>query len=383
VTKQSELNDGGIVSPAVTESHPELSETVSEKRDVLVTDDFFGQAGRGPLAAVRALSIAGYRPSVAFSSATALAAASRHCVGRIRVPPAESEAFAPALRQELERNEYLTVFPGSDVGLMAVGGSHLHLLDKAVLAEAGAAAGMAVPPSRVFNSPEELLDEARHLDFPVVIKPTRSHDSITARSPEDLEWWRGRNEPLLMQPYLRDQLRAIAGVAWRGRLVAVLHQHHLRTWNADPGGPASAAQTVEPDLELEKKMLRLLSGYDGIFMAELRGEYLLDLNLRIYASLALAIKAGVNIPSIYCDLLRGESVDLVRARPGVFYRWLDGDVRSVIWAAYRKRMTVGEAVKALIPRRGAAHGGPESLADPRPMLARLRQGVQKLRDPSA
>lgn len=367
------------MSPAVNKSRPEPSESVPENKEVLVTDDFFGQAGRGPLAAVRGLSAGGYRPSVAFSSPTALAAASRHCVGRIRVPPAESEAFAHALRQELERNAYLTVFPGSDVGLMAVGGSHLHLLDKSVLAEAGAAAGIAVPPSRVFNSPEELLDEARHVDFPVVIKPTLSHDSRTARSADDLVWWLGRNEPLLMQPYLRDQLRAVAGVIWRGRLVAAVHQRHLRTWNADPGGPASAAETVEPDLELEKKMLRLLSGYDGIFMAELRGDYLLDLNLRIYASLALSIRAGANLPKVYCDLLRGESVDFVRARPGVFYRWLDGDVRSVIWAAYRRRLTPGEAVKALMPRRGAARGGPESLTDPRPMLARLRQGGQKLR----
>jgi hypothetical protein len=368
------------VSPAETRSDSKPEETVSEGKDVLVTDDFFGQAGRGPLAAVRGLGVAGYRPSVAFSSPTALAAASRYCVGRIEVPPAESEGFAHALRRELERNAYLTVFPGSDVGLVALGGSHLHLLDKSVLAEAGARAGIAVPPSRVFSSAEELLDEANHVDFPVVIKPTRTHDSITARSVSDLEWWRGRNEPLLMQPYLTDQLRAIAGVLWRGRLVAVVHQHHLRTWNADPGGPASAAKTVEPDVELEKKMLRLLSGYEGLFMAELRGDYLLDVNLRIYASLALSIRAGANLPKIYCDLLRGESVDFVRARPGVFYRWFDGDVRSVIWAAYRRRLTPVEAVKALMPRRGAAHGGPESLTDPRPMLARLRQGVHKLRE---
>jgi hypothetical protein len=367
------------VSPPVTESHPELTQSVSENKDVLITDDFFGQAGRGPLAAVRGLGVAGYRPSVAFSSATALAAASRHCVKRIRVPPAESDGFAHALREELERNAYLAVFPGSDVGLVALGGTHLRLLDKGVLAEAGAAAGIAVPPSRVFNSPEELLEEAKHFDFPVVIKPTRSHDSRTARSADDLVWWVGRNEPLLMQPYLTDQLRAIAGVIWRGRLVAAVHQRHLRTWNADPGGPASAAETVEPDLELEKKMVRLLSDYDGIFMAELRGDYLLDLNLRIYASLALAIRAGANLPKIYCDLLRGESVDFIRARPGVFYRWLDGDVRCVIWAAYRRRLTPREAVKALMPRRGAAHGGPESLTDPRPMLARMGQGVQKLR----
>jgi hypothetical protein len=125
--------------------------------------------------------------------------------------------------------------------------------------------------------------------------------------------------------------------------------------------------------------VRLLSDYDGIFMAELRGDYLLDLNLRIYASLALATRAGANLPKIYCDLLRGESVDFIRARPGVFYRWLDGDVRCVIWAAYRRRLTPREALKALMPRRGAAHGGPESLTDPRPMLARMGQGLQKLR----
>jgi hypothetical protein len=348
------------------------------RKDVLVTDDGLGQ-GRAALAVVRALGCAGYRPIVAYSSPTALAPASRYCAGRVRVPAAGTPEYAEALRAELERNTYLTVLPTSDLALIALGCSHLRLLDKGVLADAARRVGIKVPPALIFDSPEQLLESAAKISFPAVVKPTGSHGSTTVKSGHDLgaclEW----REPLLVQPYLTGQLRAVAGVVWRGRFVAAVHQRHLRTWRADPGGPACAAETVEPDMDLETKMLTLLDGYDGIFQAELRGEYLLDLNLRAFASLSLSVAAGANLPAIYCAVVSGETLGFVRARPGVSYRWLDGDVRSILWSVRNKRLGPLQAVSALAPRRGVAHGGPESLSDPAPMFARVRHGLRKVR----
>ena len=158
---------------------------------------------------------------------------------------------------------------------------------------------------------------------------------------------------------------------------AVAHQRYLRTWPPDCG-TASAAETVEPDLELEAAVLRLLDGFEGVFQAQLAGPYLLDLNPRVYGSLPLAVEAGANLPAVYCDLLRGVERDVVRARPGVFYRWIEGDLRHLFAGVRDGSLGLGAAVRALLPRRGAAHST-ESLSDPLPAIARLRYAMRRSR----
>jgi len=104
------------------------------------------------------------------------------------------------------------------------------------------------------------------------------------------------------------------------------------------------------------------------------GRYLIDVNPRVYASLRLAAGAGVNLVGLYCDLLRGEAVDRVRGRAGVYYRWLDADLRSVINAWRGHRMGIREALGELRLRRGTVYAL-ESLDDWRPTLARARYGL--------
>jgi predicted ATP-grasp superfamily ATP-dependent carboligase len=251
------------------------------------------------------------------------------------------------------------------------------LLDKTVLEARAPAAGLRCPPSRTFVTGDDLLAAAAELDYPVVVKAASYHRTRRASGPADLERWRGVAGPLLVQPFLPEAQHSVSGVIWEGQMVAAVHQRYLRTWPADPGGHAAAACTIEPDTELESKMLRLLSDHEGPFQAQLRGDYLLDLNPRVSTSLPLAVAAGVNLPAIYCDLRRGIDVPERRGRPGVFYRWLDGDVRSVIWAWRRRRMSTTEAVRALAPRAGTAHG-PESLLDPGPIVARVLAARRKV-----
>jgi hypothetical protein len=133
---------------------------------------------------------------------------------------------------------------------------------------------------------------------------------------------------------------------------------------------ATAAETVQPDAQLEERLTHLMAGYDGYFHAQFAGPYLLDLNLRVHTSHPLAIAAGVNLVGIYCDLLRGEEVATVRGRAGHFFRWIEGDIRHVAKALRMGRMSPGQAVAALRPRKGTVHST-ESLRDPGPMLSRL------------
>jgi predicted ATP-grasp superfamily ATP-dependent carboligase len=343
-----------------------------EKGWVLVTDHG-DPLNRTSLAAVRALATGGYRAAVTLSgSGSSLAAASRFCARRVRVPAPSEGDYRSAIHQEMGSGRYVSVLPTSDLALLALEPALLDLIHKERLAERAVAAGLAVPPSRSFGTARELRAAAAELQYPVVVKPMISvFPARMVNDPTDLVPLRMGAEPVLVQPYLTEPLHAVAGVIWKGEMVAAVNQRYLRTWPPDCGG-GSAAETVSPDRDLEERLTRLLQSYEGIFMVQLAGPYLIDLNLRVYGSLPLAVAGGANIVEIYCDLLRGESVDPVRARPDVFYRWLEGDLRHAARSVRSGLIGMGSAVRSLAPRAGTAHST-ESIRDPGPMLERLRR----------
>jgi predicted ATP-grasp superfamily ATP-dependent carboligase len=341
---------------------------------VLVTDGGDGQA-RSTLAAVRALGLAGYSPVVTVSGPSSLAAASRYCARRVPVPPVTDPGYAAAVRTEQAAHHYLATLAASDGALLALEAPVRHLVDKTQLMESARLVGLAVPPTRVFQTAAELLG-AHDLEFPVVLKPAIStYPARLIGSREDLAGIEHRVGPFVLQAYLGQGLRAAAGVVWEGRLVAAVHQRYLRTW-PNECGTACAAETVEPDLELERRLLRLLEGYQGIFQAQLAGDCLLDLNPRVYGSLPLAVKGGANLAAVYCDVVAGRRPELVRARSGVFYRWLEGDIRHMARAVRTGRMTLGSALRAMRPHLHAAHST-EWARDPRPMVARFRHVIAR------
>ena len=290
-------------------------------------------------------------------------------------PDAHFEGYAEAVQAELRRRDYLAVFPSSDRALLVLGAPVAHLLDKSSLARHAIQAGIHVPPGRVFENGAELMAKRQSIEFPVMVKPLLGRHGRRCDGPHEIAYWAHHQERLLVQPYLSEPLHSVSGVMWRGRPVALVHQRYLRIWPPEAGG-ACAAETVDADPGVEAQVLRLLSGYDGIFHAQFAGEFLLDVNPRVYGSLPLAVKAGANLPAIYCDLRRGKDVPFVRARPGVFYRWLNADIRYAIWALRNGRMGPLKAARVLAPRAGVAHGGPISFGDPGPALAAIRYRIR-------
>jgi len=344
-------------------------------RAVLVTDGGEGR-GRDVIAAVRGLAAGGYSPVAAVATRSWRSAPSRYCARRVQVLPATDSSYADAILDELRSGRYLTVIPASEDALVALGVSVPHLLDKTMMGKAAGEAGLPVPPSRRFEDRRELAASAHELQYPLVVKPSqRRYWAFRVDSPDQLQAGMSDDGPVVVQPYVDAPLRAVSGVVWQGRLVAAVHERWLRIWPRHCG-LASAAETVPPDAELEQRLLALLTGYEGIFCAQFVGPYLIDLNLRIHSSHPLAVAAGVNVVALYCDLLRGDDVPTVRARPGVFYRWIEGDVRHVAGALRDGRLGVGQALRALRPRRGAAHST-ESLRDPLPMAERILSGVAR------
>ena len=338
---------------------------------MLVTDGGNGQ-GRSALAAVRALAGSDYLAAVTTSGPGSIAAASRYCRRQVPVPNADQPGYAEAVRAELDDRPYLTVLPASDRALVALG-RDTALLDKGSLVDAARAVGIESPAGTVFPSIGELREAAAHLPYPAVVKPTISRfTAMRIDEPLDIERLAGAEGPLLVQPFVRSPLRSISGVMWRGRLVAAVHQRYLRTWPAACGG-ACAAETVDPDRELEERVGPLLVDHEGLFHVQFAGDLLLDVNPRVYGSHPLADRAGANLVRLWCDLLRGIAppARILRGRSGVFYRSLEGDLRHRIWAVRSRRTGLREAIASLRPRAGAAHG-PESVTDPGPLLARAR-----------
>lgn len=336
---------------------------------VLVTHGGSGQS-RGTVSTVRALAADGWQPAVTVSGTLSLAASSRFCAARIKVPFAGTDGYREAVNEEFERGSYAALIPTSDVALVALGFPVRHLMDKAECARAAVAAGLQVPPSRSFGSRAELLSAASELDYPVVIKPAlKRYAAARVDSPTQLAKALREEGPIIVQPYLSDRLRAVLGLMWDGQLLLAVHLDYLRVWPM-PCGTTASAITVAPDEDVETGLLKLMAGYNGIFHAEFAGDYLLDLNPRVHGTLPLALGAGVNLPASYCRLVGGGRVRPARGEPGRFFRWLEGDYRSLLHSVLKGDRRLAEAAREMRPRRGAIHSY-ESLSDPGPMLARL------------
>jgi predicted ATP-grasp superfamily ATP-dependent carboligase len=364
----------------------------------------------GALAAVRALRRAGYGPWVAASGPQAYAARSRAAAGVIFAPDAgrDPDGFIERLRVAAADVGVRAVLCGTERDLVAVAGSRDRLgglatgtpdpavvrriTSKATVNELARQVGISIPET--IEVGRATLPDTSGLSPPLAVKPMRSELASSAgglvhRNVERVET-RDQlrrlpsalpGERLLVQPWLHGPLGAICGVAWQGEVVAAMHQRARRIWPPDVGVSAYA-HTVERDPELEDRVASLIGllGWSGIFQAQFihadTGPHLIDLNPRIYGSLALATAAGVNLPAIWVALLTGSPVPARTYRVGVRYRSEELDSRALLHLVMTGRSA--EAWRGLIPRRHTVHAV-GALADPFPLLTSLGKLRRRLR----
>lgn len=363
-----------ITRPVGAPRRPRSARASVPPRWALVSDGAAG-GSRSAVATVRALAAAGYQPVVAVSGRPAGAAYSRYCAAVIDVPRPESpQDYRAAVEREVDRRPHVAVLPTSDAALVALGLPGAELVDKSVLPRRAAAAGLAVPETTTFADPAQLLAAAGDFVYPIVVKATvKSSPAAVTRRVDSLhaltDLATSMEGSVVVQPFHDSPMRAISGVIHQGELLAVVEQSYLRIW--PPGcGTASAAVTVDPDPDLEARLPALLAGHDGVFQVQLVGDLIIDVNPRAYGSLPLAVAAGANLPGIACAATEGRVEGIVRGRPGVRYRWLEGDVRSVLHQVGHGELVLPDALRALRPGRGTAHSV-ESLTDPGPLAHRV------------
>jgi predicted ATP-grasp superfamily ATP-dependent carboligase len=372
---------------------------------VLIT----GGGHPGGLAALRALDAAGFETSVAVQSRRCRSALSRAAAKVVQVPDprAAPEAFARALADAAEAIGAAAVLPGTDAALLALAerqrafadstavGAPPELavrraLDKTALQSLCERAGFDVPPTRRVAG--DRLPSVSELSFPAVVKPLRSELSVKGRlrrfeaarvgSPDEL----ARALAVLpggvglVQPYIEGRFITLNGVALDGDLHGLVEAAVHRVW-PDRCGSAVSAETVRLTPRRGSAVASLMKdlGWSGVFNLQLieRGgrDYVIDLNPRFYASLALPVAAGLNLPAIWASLLVGLPVAPRRYRVGVRFRDEKGDPRAILTEVRRGEFAVA---RDLLPRGRTVHAH-FSLRDPRPALSVVADGMAALR----
>jgi predicted ATP-grasp superfamily ATP-dependent carboligase len=380
---------------------------------VLVTED---APAYGALAAVRALRGAGYDVWLAVTGRDGYALRSRAKKGVVTVPSPESDrdGYVAALAGAAHRLGIAALLPGTELGLVALAGAGeafdpavrvgvpdldtvRRATDKLELGPLAAHAGLSTPAT--IRTTRAEIESGHEVALPAIVKAQRSRTTlehggfattfasrVTTRDELLDAVQRVAGDEVLLQPALEGELMAIAGVAWRGEVRAIAHQVARRIYPSGCGITAFA-ETVRPDLALEGGVRRVIAalGWSGIFQMQFISSdgrcELIDLNPRMYGSLALAIAAGLNLPAIWTDLLLERRPRAGTCATGVHFRSEERELGAL--AAAVKALDWRTVLNVLRPRRHTTHAL-ASLRDPVPLLmsgrvARIRRAWARRR----
>ncbi len=347
---------------------------------------------RGALAAVRALSRAGWSVGVGTPGGKGMVTSSRRCSHRHVVPRprGKGEGFIAGVQRAVREVGYDVVFGGADDWMAALATYRDRIptrvahpapnivttaLDKLELSKRAAAVGLIGPHTA--PATETVL---AGWDGPIVVK-CRSHwhagqrheFRVEARRYPDVAAAMDRIRLLrdvgfepIVQASVDGRLGALIGLFHEGGLVGRVQQETSRLWPT-PSGVSARAETVPIDEELSTRATALLTdlNWSGLvelqFLTDARGvRHLIDLNGRFYGSMALAVAAGVNLPDAWARQVLGRPEPHPGdARTGVRFVWTAGDLRR---AARERR---GGLVRDVVSTLGWARTATDSVWDRR------------------
>lgn len=315
---------------------------------------------RGSLAAVRALSAAGWVVGVGTPDGAGFVTASRACshVHVVPRPRGDGSAFVAGVHQAVDEQGYDVVFGGGDdwAAALATWAPALPVtvahpagpvvraaLDKAALAGRARRAGLSSPRT-------ELGTAAALADWqgPVVVKcmthwePGQQHEhrvearryASAAAAAERVGLLEQAGLRAVLQEPVDGQLGALIGLVHEGRLLGRVQQVSPRLWPT-PSGVSARAVTVPLDSSLVERVEQLLAqiGWSGLVEVQFlrapgREPAVIDINGRFYGSMALANAAGPNLADAWGRQALGEPLPaLFDAPPGHRFVWGAGDLR--------------------------------------------------------
>jgi predicted ATP-grasp superfamily ATP-dependent carboligase len=333
---------------------------------------------RPALAITRSLGRRGVYVVVGAEQADCLASASKYCARSVAYPSPvhDPEAFERFVLELAERERIDVVVPVTDVTtyLVAKNAGALSrfsrtavppfeafdfVADKSALLERAATCGIAVPRSHTVDNRSGLIDVLDRIEYPAVIKPSRSRIRTTAgwlaasvkyaHNEMDLLRLYRDIDYLACYPSMIQQRVVGPGVGVfvlcdRGELRAAFAHRRLRE-KPPSGGASVLCESVELNPELLDQAMRLLGplGWHGVAMIEFKQDlrtgqsFLMEVNGRFWGSLQLAIDAGVDFPYLSCQLALGETIAApMDYHVGVKSRWLLGDLDHLLIRLFHK-----------------------------------------------
>lgn len=368
---------------------------------ILVTD----AQDRPGLAAIRCLHASGYQVTATAIAPWAPGLWSRHCSSRRLVPDLHDgvDRHVEQLEKLVRGRQHAVLLSGTDETLFAVSSRreplapHVELglpehriveraLSKACLAAEADKVGFGAPEGRICDRFDDALDAARTFGFPVLVKGVHTIAEVDGRlvryptrlvsDESELRDAQQHMGPCIVQRRCPGNVAAFLGVATdRGLLGSVLNRYR-RTW-PPTAGMACLSETIAIAPGLSERVRALIDGigWRGVFQLQLiEGEdgvtRPIDFNPRLFGSMSIARAAGVPLSTLWCDWLLGKDPQPVTARPGVVYRWEQGDARRLLWQA--RGGDARGAIAAAMPRRGTTHPYFEPL-DPLPFVAQCAE----------
>ena len=388
-------------------------------RHVLITD-----AGRGSAVAfIRSLGRRGWKVTAADADPASAGFRSRFTTDRLLYPrPSERpDAVVEAILGRVERDGIDLVIPITDELLLPLaeardrfaGLTKLAVPDPAGLAvthdksstfDLAERLGVPVPPTRIVDAGADVTSVGQELGYPVVVKPVASREVLPDRTisshvvsyAADAAALEARLATLtpgtrvLLQRWLPGDGMGVELLMDHGRPLAAFEHRRLREF-PPTGGASSLRESVPLDDDLYANAVRMLHELEwtGLAMVEFRRGrdgigYLMEINGRVWGSLPLAVRAGVDFPGEVAELLMGAERPAVTAaetayRLGVRARNLRLDIawigsvlsgrrrqRGMPWPSRRKAF--GAMASLLDPRIG---DDLMSWSDPTPGLAQL------------
>jgi predicted ATP-grasp superfamily ATP-dependent carboligase len=325
---------------------------------------------RSALAIIRSLGRRGLRIIAADHRPDPIGGASRYVTTSIRYsdPATSPRAFTQDVVAASDQFNIDIIVPATDLTTMLLASqpdlsnsvrlatpradSYETLTDKGRLLELATRLAIPAPVTRIARTAAAVMNAARDIGFPLVLKPARSKylkgDQVLSTSVEIVHDPGGLSETLRNQEWLADIPCLVqqfvpghgAGVfALYGPSGPVAWFAHKRIREKPAtGGVSVVSESVPIDPTMQSAAAKLLSAanWTGVAMVEFRvaadgTPYLMEVNGRFWGSLQLAIDCGVDFPWLLYQL----SQDLPVSQPQTYaigrrLRWLLGDFDSLV-----------------------------------------------------
>ncbi len=379
---------------------------------------------RAAIEATQSLGRAGVTVTVSSSDPTPITFRSRYAHRRLPQPPAlPEEPFLAWMRELDARARYDLIIPSTENALQAFlaldaddslrrravlssNQSLAHALDRRLTWKLAAELGVPVPATRLIESLPSSPTSAT--SFPTVLKPARSKildrgvlrtfAPVIARDAECytsvLRDWIPRMA-VLEQEYVQGWGVGIELLYREGRCAWYFAHERLHEWPLT-GGASTYRRAIEPPAQMLEAARALLDRLEwhGVAMVEFKrrtdGSFaLMEINPRLWGSLALSIDAGVNFPLGLLRLATGGDLDpQPHYRRGMRTRHISADVvwqKANLFADRQDplllvRPRLRSMLEPLLLLSGQERWDHFSWLDPAPGLHECRRVIQTVHD---